>query len=238
VTGPDDPFGRDPFERERDERVGQASRAARPYLIVVGVLFVAIAGFATISSLSTERAGVRGLNPGVRMPKFAAPSATGELEGDANVFQNARQAGDGRPACKVPAKDAIRICDYFDRPLVLVAWFSRCKPCKPQLDTVERIRRRVPGVAFVGVDVRDSQDKARSIVTENGWRFPIGVDRDGAVGALYGVGVGPTTFFAYTGGVLAETAIGELDQRELEKRVRRLVRVSRRRARVRAVRAG
>ena len=52
------------------------------------------------------------------------------------------------------------------------------------------------------------------------------VDRDGAVSTLYGVGVGPTTFFAYPGGVLADTALGEVDEQELIRRVRELVRVS------------
>ena len=71
---------------------------------------------------------------------------------------------------------------------------------------------------------------------EHGWGFPMAVDRDGAVSTLYSVGVGPTTFFAYPGGVLMDTALGELDEQELIGRVRELVRVSSKRARVRAVR--
>ena len=108
-------------------------------------------------------------------------------------------------------RDAIRICDYFNRPLVLVAWFSKCGGhCDPVLDSVERIRGRFPGVNFVGLDLRSSLDEARKDVEENGWGFPMAVDRDGAVGLLYSVGVGPTTFFAYRGGVLASKALGEL----------------------------
>jgi hypothetical protein len=156
------------------------------------------------------------------LPKFAAPSATGTLEGDAQV--------DPKKACRVREPDAIRICDYFDRPLVLVAWFSKCGGhCEPVLDAVERIRRRFPQVAFVGLAIRDSLDSARKAVTENGWGFPMAVDRDGAVGLLYSVGVGPTTFFAYRGGVLAEKALGELTEEELTQRVRSLVRASRKR---------
>ena len=127
-------------------------------------------------------------------------------------------------------RDAIRICDYFDRPLVLVAWFSKCGGhCEPVLDAVERIRRRFPDVAFVGVDIRNSPDEARDAVEENGWGFPMAVDRDGAVGLLYSVGVGPTIFFAYPGGVLAAKALGELTEEELIDRVERLQRTSRKR---------
>jgi hypothetical protein len=54
------------------------------------------------------------------------------------------------------------------------------------------------------------------------------VDPDGAVSGLYRVGGGPITFFAYPGGIAMETVFGELDRRELELRVRRLLRSSRR----------
>jgi hypothetical protein len=125
---------------------------------------------------------------------------------------------------------AIRICDYFNRPLVLVAWFSKCGGhCDPMLDSVERIRGRFPAVNFVGLDLRNSKDEARKAVEQNGWGFPMVVDRDGAVGLLYSVGVGPTTFFAYRGGVLASKALGELTEEELIDRTRQLERTSRER---------
>jgi thiol-disulfide isomerase/thioredoxin len=227
---------RDPFASEREE--AERPAPTRPYSIAVGILFLAVIGFAAVSLLGQDNPGARGLQPGTNLPRFAAPSATGALEGDANVFQNREAAGEDHvPACEVPDRDAIRICDYFDRPLVLVAWFSKCGNCEDQLDIVDRVRRMFPKVAFVGLDVRDSQNKAREMTTRNGWGFPMAVDRDGAVSTLYNIGVGPTTFFAYPGGVLADTALGKLDEEELIRRVRELVRVSERRARVRAARA-
>jgi hypothetical protein len=81
----------------------------------------------------------------------------------------------------------------------------------------------------VGLDIRNSKTEARDVVEEHGWGFPMAVDRDGAVGLLYSVGVGPTTFFAYRGGVLASKALGELSEQELIDRVRRLQRTSRER---------
>jgi hypothetical protein len=211
------------FEKEEPEHdPDQVRRAARPYSIAVGVLFLGFIVFAGINSLTNDNPGPGGLEEGNVLPKFAAPSATGSLEGDSNVDQ--------KKACKVREKDAIRICDYFDRPLVLVAWFSRCGGhCEPVLDVIERIRGRFPDVAFVGLDIRDSEEKARDAVQDHGWGFPMAVDRDGAVGLLYSVGVGPTTFFAYPRGVLASKALGELTEAELVERVRRLVRSSKKR---------
>jgi hypothetical protein len=94
--------------------------------------------------------------------------------------------------------------------------------------TVEAVRKRFPRVGFVGLDVAGSKADARRRVLANGWRFPMAVDRDGAVSGLYRVGVGPMTFFAYPGGITMSTAFGELDERALVARVGRLVAASRR----------
>jgi thiol-disulfide isomerase/thioredoxin len=210
------------------------SRAARPYTIVVGLLFLVIVIVAGINALSNRSSGLGGLSEGDPLPRFAAPAATGRLEGDANIFQDDVD-GEGKPrtpACEVKGSsaDVIRICDFFDRPLVMVAWFTRgCGTCKSQLDTVEKVRKRFPRVAFVGLDVRDSRKNAERLVRENGWNFPMAVDPDGAVSGLYRVSGGPLTFFAYPGGISMETRAGELDERELVMRVRRLVSASRRR---------
>jgi len=219
------PEGGWPPEQGPDDAETQ-ERAARPYSVIVGVLFLGIVVFAGINALTNKTPGAGGLPDGARLPHFAAPSATGRLEGDANVSPS--------KACSVNAPGAIRICDYFDRPLVIVAWFSRCGGhCEPELDRVERIRRQFPQVAFIGLDIRDPIDKAKKAVLDHGWGFPMAVDRDGAVGQLYSVGIGPTTFFAYPGGVLMAKALGELDEADLIARVKNLVRASRQRARER-----
>jgi peroxiredoxin len=186
-----------------------------------------------VNTLSNEGAGVQGLDDWRPLPRFAAPAATSGIDRDANVNQDDRAAdGDRRtPACEVPGSRTavIRICDYSDAPLVLVAWFTRgCGTCERQLDTVEDVRGRFPGVRFLGLDIADSLGHARREVLENGWRFPMALDRDGAVSALYGIGVGPTTVFAYPGGLTMRTVFGELDADELTTRIERLLRSARR----------
>jgi hypothetical protein len=226
----------DEQDRPGDEReqAQDARRAARPYTAVVGIVFLIVAIIAGINSLSNRSPGRGGLNDGEPLPRFAAPAATGGINKDANVNQDDTD-GDGdrqTPACAVPGprSQVIRICDFFDRPTVVVAWFRRgCGSCERQLDTVEKVRTRFPDVAFVGLDIRSSLRDAERDVRRNGWRFPMAVDRDGAVSALYRVGVGPMTFFAYPGGIAMDTAFGELDEAELVGRVRRLLRASDRR---------
>jgi peroxiredoxin len=194
-------------------------RAVRPYAVAVGIIFLAVIVFVSVNTISNKPIG---LEAGDKLPKFAAPSATGRIDRDANV--------DPAKACRVTGGDAIRICDYFDRPLVMVVWFKRgCDTCRPQLDAAERVRKRVPGVEFIGLDVVDSKDNARKEVLEHGWRFPMAVDRDGAVSQLYGIGGGPTIIFAYPGGITSDVHLGDLDDRALERRARDLLSASRKR---------
>jgi hypothetical protein len=224
---------RDSYDDEPTGSPADLRKAARPYSAVVGLLFLIAVLVAGINSLSNSGRAVEGIGDWTPLPRFAAPSATGSLDGDANTYRDDRSASGKRrtPACEVRGsrRDVVRICDFFDRPLVMVAWFTRgCGTCRSQLDTVEAVRTRFPAVHFVGLDIRDSLAKARREVIDHGWGFPMAVDRDGAVSGLYGVGVGPTTFFAYPGGLAMETVFGELDRQELELRLRRLLRSSRR----------
>jgi thiol-disulfide isomerase/thioredoxin len=210
------------------------SRAARPYAIAVGGLFLVFVFIAGINAISNNAPGLGGLSEGDPLPRFAAPNATGKLNGDANVFQD-NVDGQGKPrtaACDVKGspRDVVRICDYFDRPLVMVAWFTRgCGTCRTQLDTLEKVRKRFPDVGFVGLDIGQSRKDAEKEVRKHAWRFPMAVDPDGAVSNLYRVGVGPLTLFAYPGGIAMGTAFGELDESELVTRVNRLVAASERR---------
>src|SRR5207249_644334 len=219
VTLSGDPTAPSSGEEDR-HGVDEIRRAARPYSIVVGLLFLIGATVAGLNALSNRPSGIGGLEAGKPLPRFAAPAATGSLDGDANINQDDTNAsGDSRtPACKVPGprSEVIRICDFFDRPLVLVAWFTRgCGACESQLDSVERVRKRSPGVAFVGLDIGQSRAKAARKVAENGWSFPMAVAPDGAVSGLYRIGGGPLTVFAYPGGIAMSTAFGQLDDREL-----------------------
>jgi len=175
------------------------------------------------------------------LPAFAVPAAAGEeLEGDANVAQDDCETSQlpcpasarRTPACQVDAAGAIRICDFFDRPLVLSFWFARGGDCADQQDVVDRVYARYRGrVGFLSVDVRDDRDTVRDLILERGWRMPVGYDRDGAVASLYRVGGCPTFAYVYPGGTLQSAGAGELSAGELESHVRDLLQATRAAAR-------
>jgi hypothetical protein len=196
--------------------------SGRRYSTFVGIAFLVLIVIATLNTIRTQSGGTLGVSGGDRgMPlsEFAVPDALppGPLDKDANIAQddcstseNPCPAGAQRTsACEIPNAGAIRVCDLFNRPLVLSFWFTRGANCVPVQDALDDIARDYRGrVNFLTIDIRDDPAEVRRIASEHGWSIPVGYDRDGAVSDLYRVGVCPTVAFAYPGGILAFAKAG------------------------------
>lgn len=207
------------------------------YSIVVGLLFLAVIVVATVSTIGGggggETLGLDRLPQRWALPEFAVPAGAGRLEGDANVAQDdcetsaipCPEDSQRTPACGVDLPEAIRVCDLFDRPLVISFWFTKGGgDCVRQQDLVERVYRRYRGrVGFLSLDIRDDRDTLRDLIRQRDWTMPVGYDRDGAVAGLYGVGLCPTFAYVYPGGTLESAGIGELTVSQLSDRVDRLL---------------
>ncbi|HEY2056665.1 MAG TPA: hypothetical protein VGH14_22240 [Solirubrobacterales bacterium] len=212
---------------------------ANRYSLMVGLLFLAVIAVAAIHTLNGGGEDTLGLDKQPShwpLPEFAVPAAAGQLEGDANVYQDDCESsslpcpeGSARlPACQITTPGAIRVCDLFDRPLVISFWFGTESGCEVQQNVVSAVAARYRGrVNFLSLDVRDSRGSVRELVRERGWEMPVGFDRDGAVAALYRVGGCPTFAYAYPGGTLQSASIGELDVRGLSQHVDELLKATR-----------
>ncbi len=209
------------------------------YSVAAGLLFAAVIVIAFFNTVGSEDGGTLGLDEAPHrwpLPEFAVPAAAGGLEGDANIAQDDCETAQvpcpeearRTPACRVPGAEAIRVCDFFGRPLVISFWFSKGGDCADQQDVVdvvyERYRRRV---GFLSLDVRDDRDTVRDLIRQRGWEMPVGYDHDGAVASLYRVGGCPTFAYAYPGGVLQGASIGDLTVAQLSAKVRDLLRATR-----------
>jgi len=216
-------------ERDRTHpepvRRPEVPRPGNKYAWLVGILMLMGLGVLLfVETIPNSGEAVQGPNPGQRLPAFAAPSATGDKQGDANVCQKRpcnKNAGT-LPACKVRADDVVTICPAERGVVVLTFVVTRGTDCEPQVDRVERIRREFPSVRFVTVLSGDSHNEANGLTHARRWRQPVAVDEDGAVVNLYGVGVCPATVFARDGRVRS-TNLGNLTEGQLRQRVERLV---------------
>jgi peroxiredoxin len=177
---------------------------------IVGVVALVVLGYITFNTLRTSGPGSRGPAPGTRIAPFAAPLATSDLVGDANVATRRDQGDAGAmPACDVTDPRALNVCTLARRgPLVLAFLTTDAGECVRQLDTIERVARHFPHVGFAAVAVRGGRGNLRALVRRHGWRFPVAQDRDGAVADLYGVAICPTVVFAARGGRVRSTALG------------------------------
>jgi hypothetical protein len=202
------------------------------YSIVVGLIFLAVIVVATLNTIEGggggETLGLDRLPARWPLPEFAVPEGAGRLEGDANVAQDdcetsslpCSEGARRTPACRIGTAEAIRVCDLFDRPLVISFWFSRGEGCVGQQDVVERLYRRYRGaVGFLSLDIRDDRGTLRDLIRRHRWTMPVGFDRDGAVASLYRVGGCPTFAYAYPGGTLQGASIGDLTEDQLVGRV-------------------
>jgi len=195
---------------------------------------------AVINTLGDRDEGILGLDELESrwvLPEFAVPRANGPLEGDANLAQDdcetsqtpCPESAQREPACRISTPGALRICDFFGRPLVISFWFSRGgNNCSEQQDVVDRVYRRYRGrVNFFSLDIRDDLDTVRELIERNGWEMPVGYDHDGGVAGLYRVGGCPTFAYVYPGGTLWDATVGELTARQLEARTDDLLRATR-----------
>lgn len=206
------------------------------YSLIVGLLFLAVIVVATVNTLEGggggETLGLDRFPARWPLPEFAVPLGSGQLEGDANVAQDdcetsAVPCPDGSqrtPACRIETAGAIRVCDLFERPLVISFWFTKGDGCAEQQDVVDEVYRRYRGrVGFLSLDIRDDRDTLRELISQHGWKMPVGYDRDGAVASLYGVGGCPTFAYVYPGGTLQSASIGDLTAAQLGQRVDQLL---------------
>jgi hypothetical protein len=212
-------------EPEGDEPEGAPADAGSGlppgYVAAIGVLAAAIAIvaflLAVVVPLETQESGSVGIGSvgiGEKIDPFAVPIATSELEGDANI--------DPERACSVAGDDVLRICDYFDRPLVMSFWFTKgASACIDEQDEFDEVVRRFSSRAgFVSINVRDERERVREIIEERGWQVTVGHDTDGAVSNIYRVGGCPTILFVSPGGILERAEIGATSVPELSAQVR------------------
>ena len=210
------------------QRPPEVQRTGNQYAWVVGiVLFMGIAVLLFTTALPNTGAGLRGPEKGQLLPDFAAPEATGDKEGDANICQKPSQCNDQSgnvPACRIVSEGIFNVCEARKKPLILTFVFDKGADCNPQVDRVQRMKAEFPGVNFAVVYFSDEdRQEIAEIVKRRGWTMPVAHTPDGAVVNLYGVGGCPTTVFSRAGGRVVESKLGPISEDGLRARARKLM---------------
>ncbi len=111
------------------------------------------------------------------------------------------------------------------RPVVINFWASWCPPCREEAPLLESVWRLYGEreVAFVGVNIQDTEEEAAAYLDEFGITYPNGMDTDGRITIDYGVIGLPVTFFVERDGTVRRRWVGPIGEAELLARVDELL---------------
>lgn len=147
---------------------------------------LALAGCSTGRDAVAQGGSFEFVSPGGQSDLFYEPAqsrgAIGDLSGPS--------LHDGRP---------IHVRDFADKVVVINVWGSWCGPCRTETPQLEKVFDETEslGVAFLGIDVRDSHSAATDFVTDRKVRYPSIFDPSMrsliALGKGYPTSVVPTT---------------------------------------------
>lgn len=115
--------------------------------------------------------------------------------------------------------DAVKLSDYFGRPIVMNFWASWCNPCKAEMPHFEEAYKEHTDVTFLMVNMTSGDNKAdaEALIASNGYTFPVLFDTDGDAAMTYGASSLPMTLFIDENGKFITYAVGMLDKATLEK---------------------
>ncbi|HVR05156.1 MAG TPA: hypothetical protein VMS02_03885 [Solirubrobacteraceae bacterium] len=184
------------------------SSPGRRYGWWVGALALVFLALITLNTVLTPSNGAGGIAPGKTLAPFAVPLATGNLTGDANIATHADDGEAGRrPACSVRGPLILNICQLYEQGPVVLALFVDGGSCTRVLDEMQALAPDFPQVRFAAVSIKGERAALRELVRGHRLSFPVGVDEDGALVALYKVASCPQLTLALPGGVVQSKAL-------------------------------
>lgn len=106
----------------------------------------------------------------------------------------------------------VTLSDLRGKIVVINLWATWCPPCRAEMPALENAYQQYKdsGVVVLGLNVtnQDSESEVPRFVDEFGLTFPILLDRDGSVSALYQLRGLPTTYFVNRAGIIRTVVVG------------------------------
>jgi cytochrome c biogenesis protein CcmG, thiol:disulfide interchange protein DsbE len=111
----------------------------------------------------------------------------------------------------------VSIGDQAGQVTVVNVWATWCEPCKREQPALRSLAKRYRdrGVAFVGINYRDDQAKARTWIEDFHVPYPSVYDPNGQIAAQLGFPFLPDTYVVDSGGTIRYAVYGETDEAEL-----------------------
>lgn len=164
--------------------------------------------------------GVAGCAPDPLAEQYASGSTQNYISGDGSLTTIAEENRDEPVVFEGVTSDGEKVSsdDYAGQVLVLNFWYAACPPCRVEAPDLEKLHLSLEGdgASFLGVNVRDQADTARTFETETGVSYPSVIDaNDGnllfAFAGTVAPNAVPTTLVIDKQGRVAARILGQVD---------------------------
>jgi len=112
-----------------------------------------------------------------------------------------------------PEGKKMGIDDLKGKLVVLNFWATWCPPCRLEMPSMEKLYQEFKGegLEVVAINFMESEKPIKSFLKENGFTFPVLLDKKGEIARKYGVHGLPVTYLIARNGNLLARSMGYKD---------------------------
>jgi len=153
-----------------------------------GPNMVDVTGDTSVDGVQIVSPGAVGIKEGDQAPDFELPLLNGEM---------------------------IKLSELKGNKVLINFWASWCGPCKKEMPELEKLYKEhgdeIKIIAINATDSERNEQVVRDYIDENGYTFPVALDKDMSVtDEMYRVATIPTSYFVDTAGKIQSRYFGPM----------------------------
>lgn len=124
--------------------------------------------------------------------------------------------------------NTVQLSDFAGKPIIVNFWATWCGPCKNEMPYFQNMYEKYgDSVVFMMVNAtdgdRDTVDKVKEYIADNGYTFPVYCDTKLNAITTYGVYAFPSTLLINADGSIYDARVGGVTQVMLERMIKGLL---------------